>query len=52
MDLRNLWNSRSNTFITTDLRATGLSSLRVAGFGFLGTGMTVETLEQRGTRLS
>ena len=52
MDMRNLWTSRSNTFITTDVSASGLQSLRVAGFCFLGTGMTVETLKQRGTWLS
>jgi len=35
----------SNDLITTEVRATGLLSLRPVIFGFLGTGMMAEVLQ-------
>lgn len=40
---------RSNAFMATDVRATGLKSLRQVIFEDFGTGMMVESLKYFGT---
>ena len=47
-DFRYLSTNRSNTFITTDVRATGRKSFIAVAFGFLGTGITLAALKQTG----
>ena len=51
-DFRYLSTNRSNTFITTDVRATGRKSFSAVAFGFFGTGIMLAALKQTGTMCS
>ena len=48
-DFRYLSTNRSNTFITTYVRAMGRKSFSAVAFDFLGTGIMLVALKQTGT---